>query len=509
MAHLLKKYGYDNVTVIEKMGEVGGKSHSVFLPEQKEVPQEVGTCFMHPGYHRMVKLLDDYGISYHKTGGETYGSGSLKVFFFFFFFPDPCFDQLEYTIYSPDLNKKRKHPENEPSQVGPWILADVEILTTNKLCWCLPPALQIITVELTVHRYINLHRKIFGKYEYPLPPRPTPEMMDMIDMTFMKFIQIHKLEPLIPFFLLGTSAQGYGLLETTPALYGLWWNTPDFAASLINPSPLACVVPAGFQNVWKKIAETDHLKILRDTTVTSINRNLFTPEEAIAIETASASGETGIITADFLIVTTPLKQTFERIVKDTTETEKDLFGRQKAASIVTTIYGSDVKDPNEQATTYYPERLDEEHAGRFYAERNSERAAFPDNKFSATKRVAVTYQYYVDAVEDLPDSDERAKLIEEKKAKAKATLEEDLKSAGHQGVEVIHQYYWDYFPRYSREDIRRLYPWKILEHQGTSRTWYAGSSACFESVEDVVSYNHLLLQTFRIEDNPVPDQQKH
>lgn len=53
MAHLLKKKGYTNVTVLERGSEPGGRSLTLFVDSTGPlVPHEMGTVFMHPGYHR-------------------------------------------------------------------------------------------------------------------------------------------------------------------------------------------------------------------------------------------------------------------------------------------------------------------------------------------------------------------------------------------------------------------------------------------------------------------------
>ena len=39
----------------------------------------------------------------------------------------------------------------------------------------------------------------------------------------------------------------------------------------------------------------------------------------------------------------------------------------------------------------------------------------------------------------------------------------------------------------------KRYPWRLLEAQGKLNTCWVGSSACYESVLDVVNYNNLLL----------------
>jgi hypothetical protein len=58
--------------------------------------------------------------------------------------------------------------------------------------------------------------------------------------------------------------------------------------------------------------------------------------------------------------------------------------------------------------------------------------------------------------------------------------------------------YRDYFWHFPQDAINDGVPWKLLEMQGEQRTIWAGSSACFESVLDVVKYNDLLFEMFGI-----------
>jgi len=59
MASLLKKRGYDNVTILEKTNRIGGKSYTI---HKDRVPYEMGTCFLHNGYHRIKHLAKSYGL---------------------------------------------------------------------------------------------------------------------------------------------------------------------------------------------------------------------------------------------------------------------------------------------------------------------------------------------------------------------------------------------------------------------------------------------------------------
>ncbi|MBT6179417.1 MAG: hypothetical protein HOI23_19400 [Deltaproteobacteria bacterium] len=56
--------------------------------------------------------------------------------------------------------------------------------------------------------------------------------------------------------------------------------------------------------------------------------------------------------------------------------------------------------------------------------------------------------------------------------------------------EVIKRCHWpDYFPHWTEQGIIQGNPWRLLDMQGQHNTWWIGSSACFESINDVFEYN--------------------
>ncbi len=72
-------------------------------------------------------------------------------------------------------------------------------------------------------------------------------------------------------------------------------------------------------------------------------------------------------------------------------------------------------------------------------------------------------------------------------------LEASWARRGVQNARIIEQLSWPYFMHFPQWAVREGYPWELLDHQGRNRTWYAGASACFESVNDVVEFNHMLI----------------
>merc|ERR1711920_256939 len=78
----------------------------------------------------------------------------------------------------------------------------------------------------------------------------------------------------------------------------------------------------------------------------------------------------------------------------------------------------------------------------------------------------------------------------------RARLEEKLTAQGAENLKILWQRPWDYFYHFSQEALERGLLWDILAMQGSSRTFYIGASAIFESVNDVTNYNLTICDHF-------------
>ena len=77
-----------------------------------------------------------------------------------------------------------------------------------------------------------------------------------------------------------------------------------------------------------------------------------------------------------------------------------------------------------------------------------------------------------------------------------ARLRESWAGRGVGNPEIIEQFSWPYFMHFPGPEIRQGYIQELFEYQGRNMTWYAGASACFESVNHVVNYNHALIDEY-------------
>ena len=58
---------------------------------------------------------------------------------------------------------------------------------------------------------------------------------------------------------------------------------------------------------------------------------------------------------------------------------------------------------------------------------------------------------------------------------------------------IRHEKAWTYYTHYNAKGLLKANPWKILDLQGDNNTFFVHASTNFESVLDIVNYNHMLL----------------
>ena len=72
-------------------------------------------------------------------------------------------------------------------------------------------------------------------------------------------------------------------------------------------------------------------------------------------------------------------------------------------------------------------------------------------------------------------------------------LTKNLQSTNASNIQIVRQESWEYFPKFSPDDMADGALWNIFKMQGSRRTWFAGSSVNFENVKSVLEYNKLLV----------------
>ena len=71
---------------------------------------------------------------------------------------------------------------------------------------------------------------------------------------------------------------------------------------------------------------------------------------------------------------------------------------------------------------------------------------------------------------------------------------------GASSVEILRSISWEYFYRWSPQEMQEGRLWDVFSMQGRSRTWYIGSSVSFESIRSVMEYNNLLVRNMVLDE---------
>jgi hypothetical protein len=495
MASRLSRGGFRRVTVLERRPDDGtfGKTHTFFHEETKDVPHEMGTCYLSASYKHIRSLLSEYvgdDATIEPGGGRDGPFGEIH-------------------LPAPRLNAEKAY---ETTTSDEWLYAHREKVFLSEKLWAIAPdKLQAVGFLLDVKKYRDLHKSLLGTYDYHgLPPQPGPGSLARLDVTFRELLVANKLEALLDLCCIGFGS--YGLGYDVPALYGLWFVTPEavesYVASKLDPSVKTVeLVRNGYNGLWRAMIARDDIEVRHCVSIAGIDRNLDDLDEPIVIE-ANVDGHSERIECDFLIFAAPLATEFLKTVADPTPFEIEMVGGLTSAGLVTTLFRTankgvvateTARDAQEQALTFYPESLQPAYTpqpdGEVYAERNSVRSYRWDTDSAYESRYSVAYQY---VPTPRPDSD-MPRLTAAAVAFITSPETAVTPTPTHPEPEVLYQKNWDYFPHFTQDAIKALVPWRVLEHQGRWRTWYIGSSVSFESVEDVTKYNLLVLRMNGVE----------
>lgn len=449
MASCLKRLGYEKVCVLEKSARMGGKSRTYV--DEDGIPSEMGTCYLHSDYVEIRRLLKLYGLEDQEfdTGpGERFRSCVARPF---------------------DADKTGQG-------FSTWLLAQTEkrAIPSDVLRMLAPNSLQKLTIFAKVQQYAKMHRRLVGIYPFSLPGRPAS--LEEVAVSFADLLKKENLWELEPLLRYAHETQGYGVLEDVPALYGLWWTTPEFLLSAITLKPKhpgVAMLACGFERLWRTIAEKDGLDVECNVDIEKIERR----EPGGAAELGDSvrvhvKGEAAPRTFDVLMTAFDVSANLG-LVEDLAPEEKAIFSHVEPYTLATALVKADAPTQPERPVNWWWWRLPED--DRVHATRKSADALQRTGSVSDQSKVKfVTYQFNPRA----PDE-----------AALEAALLEDLAASGETNVEVLESRPWRYFPHFSKAGIIEGGPWKLRSLQGARRTYFLGSSVCFESVLDVVQYN--------------------
>ncbi|CAE8621922.1 unnamed protein product [Polarella glacialis] len=461
MASQLAKRGYTNVTLLEASAELGGKSRTTI--DKDGLPHDMGTCYLSNRYGPIRELLAEYdpdNAEVELTNEMVFGGLQRDG------------DDKDYT--------------NGVSLQDVYLEKAEEASAIPSACWPICPDFLSLPAFVSASvKYIGLHKKLLGSYDYGMPPRPSD--FAAVDMTAMEFLTKHKLLAMVGLLRYSLQLQGYGVLETVPALYMLWWVHPNLLlGGLGDETEGVTMLSKGYQSLWRSMAQAHsaQVKFMTGARVTRIIRG-----DTPSVSFVNADGTAGFLAFDKLIMAVDMSR-MAGLVDDLTPAEKDMFsGYSDGLVYCSTLYESDNR-PVEFTSSLWMDRMlpDVERdgnadGGRVHLIRNFRVINGIDN-VDKLRETRVAFQYLERGLKDGDD----AILLKR--------LEQGLADAGDTNVVVLEQNPWPYMPRFTNTGLRQGGPWRVLASQGANNTLWIGSSVCFESVLDVVSYNNRLLASF-------------
>lgn len=529
MASRLGKLGYKSVTVLEKTGRVGGKSFTLYRDldgnacEQRRdpktgkvnsdtcVPHEMGTCYLHNGYHHIRHLVEDYDL----TPGIAPDGRALFN----------------------DLLNGAEISEFVASEVAR-LISEGKVPKPSYFPWGWSEGLTTMKVLVdAVKKYNKLNDRILGKVAFTMPARLSTETLAEIDMPFGQWLEANGLHALVGFLGLAQTAQGYGYVHSIPTYYGLVWMRPEVLNGFLQQSlhmkvekilgetswylkwairdianfivggdaraisRITTMLPEGYAKIWKRMHEKDNINVRFHVEIESIDRQLHDEAAPVKITFSEAGSKSQTEEFDVLVYTAPhgLAHSF---VKDIAAEEQRIFEGLSPYVLMTTLYkGAPVpgySTSDAKKTIFYDTKalVDKKSDGDLYCDRDAHRI-FANHDGPVQERVS--YQFYEDpcAVDKelcnfakFPrDSSPRFDQI----ASQKERLVEDLTRFQATNLQIQEQFPWPYFWHFSLAGLKEGLPWDLLAMQGQRKTFWLGASAIFESVHDVTNYNLMVL----------------
>ena len=244
---VLRDMEYTNVTIYEKSGRIGGKTHTIKKLQMRKdgselnVICELGTCYLSPAYDHFVKDMSRF-----RQGNDRIGFGGAGG------------------MFRGIMTKDQLGPDPNPHGVIPYGAYIIRKAAMELGAPDAPPQKIISTMERDLTRYIALREDLLGHHT-PMPMVPPRKLFnEKSSQSFLDFLSEERpdggnLTSLIGLLQYGYSVQGYGTLKNIPAYYGLIWVSTRVAQAIIDAfkDPKINVVTAwseGWGNLWEQMA---------------------------------------------------------------------------------------------------------------------------------------------------------------------------------------------------------------------------------------------------------------
>jgi hypothetical protein len=289
-AHYLKKLGYENITVLEKEGRIGGKCNSLTYQGKSF---DLGANYITSSYKQVKKLAREYGA-------DMYTEGPLHAF-------DTTNNQLTSLLKA--------------------VLRNTSFFT---LLW---QSTRYIFKRWRLQKLLSARHTGFKNIsKYPELTQP-----------FKQWLKANSLQALEPVFSVPITLMGYGNLDEIPAAYALTYmrigTFINLMMAAINPTILGYPkrFVLGYERLLEKISW--ELETIMNVEIQTIHRKGSITVEAIVHEQYlnKIVSNPKTFAFDHLIVATPYP-IFVELLADATKEEKELAALVKVNPFVVTTY---------------------------------------------------------------------------------------------------------------------------------------------------------------------------
>ncbi len=442
MAMYLQKQGFDNYTIYEKTGRVGGKAFSPRMEvTTKDGKKEQRTIEM-----GAVMGCDTY-FAVHEAeefGGATHEDG-------------------------PAMGRRFTNTDGTPIKQSKLSLLK-KVMKMRKLS------------KLLATKYkgydVNGHRGVAeGRYE-GLCPSPelklahiegeNPNLKDL-SLPFSEFLKLNHCEDAELVWKGPFTSFGYGYFDEIPAAYVLKYLDAFTVKQFLSTGKL-WTWKEGTESIWQGVnAHLTHPVVL-NTEVTGVERT----DGKVTVTLNGTQKEA----FDKLIICTPLEMFLD--YGDPTAEERELFSKiQNKEYFTMAVRTEDEKSPD--ISYYYFDNMTNETRGHlmvFYHR-------WPD--CGPQPLVTFTLRNH-EGMEDVP--------FEE----ARDTTLADMEKSGLPVVKTERIDDWYYFPHVSSKDYADGWYDKVEALQGQKNTFFAGEVMAFGDMEETAEYSKDLVRRFFTED---------
>ena len=255
MATELKNMDYNDITIFEKTGRVGGKCYDTTVDGYARA---LGASFLVNDYFdNLVELMTRYNISgLHPlespgVGSAIFVAGIIILSIIKEILRDSQNASITFATFKVWFENDGFEFENKLTYSEYLLKSLIQMTNSTSIYYNLEVFIGSII------KYANIHHSLFGRYDGELMMRPNESTLSLLNVTLKSFLEREGLTTLIPVFNRIHVGAGYGYLDEVGALYGLIWVTPNFLISIglralgIHQDPhRSYVIRDGWENIF-------------------------------------------------------------------------------------------------------------------------------------------------------------------------------------------------------------------------------------------------------------------